>query len=205
VQILAGNTPTPDSISAGPPGQFFQAIAGTSMSSPHVAGAAILLAALHPTWTPSQIKSALMTSATPDVAKEDLSTPADPFDFGAGRIDVGAADGVFVTLDETAENYFALGSDPINAVHLNVPSINVPVLPGRVTTTRTMRNVTGRTQNINVGTSAPAGSSITVSPPHFNLEPGLSRSSSGQSSSRPDPASPSTCRCPSSAPRASSA
>ena len=39
VQILAGQTPTPDEPSpAAPPGEYFQAIAGTSMSSPHVAG-----------------------------------------------------------------------------------------------------------------------------------------------------------------------
>jgi hypothetical protein len=175
VQILAGDTPFPESTASGPPGEFFQALAGTSMSSPHVAGAAILIAALHPSSTPGQIKSALMTSGTTDVLKEDLTTPADPFDFGAGRINVGDADDVLVTLDETAANYAALGSDPINAVHLNVPSINAPVLPGRITTTRTVRNVTGTTQRFNVVTDAPADSSITVSPARFNLEPGLSR------------------------------
>ena len=40
VQILAGNTPVPDEVAGGPPGQYFQAIAGTSMSSPHIAGSA---------------------------------------------------------------------------------------------------------------------------------------------------------------------
>nr|MBA3799359.1 S8 family serine peptidase [Geodermatophilaceae bacterium] len=91
VQILAGHTPTPEDITLGPPGQLFQAIAGTSMSSPHVAGSAALLVALHPDWTPGQIKSALMTTATTAVVKEDTTTPADPFDFGAGRIDLTRA------------------------------------------------------------------------------------------------------------------
>ncbi len=40
VQVLAGMTPQPDQTTAdnGPPGNLFQAIAGTSMSSPHAAG-----------------------------------------------------------------------------------------------------------------------------------------------------------------------
>ena len=91
VQILAGHTPFRESVLGGPPGEHFQAIAGTSMSSPHVAGAAILLRAVHATWTPGQIKSALMTTAIQDVVKEDLTTPADPFDMGSGRIDIGTA------------------------------------------------------------------------------------------------------------------
>jgi subtilisin family serine protease len=70
LQILAAATPTPATDAGGPPGQMFQSIAGTSMSSPHVTGSGALLAALHPDWTPGQIKSALMTSATTDVRKQ---------------------------------------------------------------------------------------------------------------------------------------
>ncbi|HEY9377262.1 MAG TPA: S8 family serine peptidase, partial [Jiangellaceae bacterium] len=132
VQILAGHTPTPESILEGPPGQYFQAIAGTSMSSPHTAGAAILVRAVHPDWTPGQVKSALMTTALQDVVKEDLTTPADPFDFGSGRIDLTVAGSPALTFDETAADFFALGNDPLSAVHLNIPSINAPLLPGRL-------------------------------------------------------------------------
>ncbi len=172
VQILAGNTPTPDAIENGPAGEYFQAIAGTSMSAPHIAGSAALLKALHPTWTPGQIKSALMTTAKKSVVKEDTVTPADPFDYGSGRVDLTKAGTPGLTFDETAERMFALGNDPLSAVNLNLPSINIPVLPGRVVTTRTAKNVTNQTQTYKVTASAPAGSSISVSPSSFNLAPG---------------------------------
>ena len=56
-----------------------------------------------------------MTTAITDVVKEDRTTPADPFDMGAGRIDLGNVDGAPLTFDETAANYAALGNDPLNA------------------------------------------------------------------------------------------
>ena len=49
LHIMAGHTPTPESPAEGPPGNLYQVIAGTSMSSPHVAGSAALILALHPT------------------------------------------------------------------------------------------------------------------------------------------------------------
>ena len=172
VQILAGHTPVPESISEGPPGEQFQAIAGTSMSAPEVAGAAILVRAVHPFWTPGQVKSALMTSAKTTVVKENLTTPADPFDRGAGRIDVSAAIAAPLTFDESASNYFDIGNDPLFAIDLNLPSVNAPVMPGRVTTTRTAVNSSGRTQTYTVATTSPPNSLISVSPTSFTLAPG---------------------------------
>ncbi|MGC9665862.1 S8 family serine peptidase [Planosporangium sp. 12N6] len=44
-----------------------QSLSGTSMASPHVAGAAALVLALHPTFTPQQVRDSLVGNATPNV------------------------------------------------------------------------------------------------------------------------------------------
>ncbi|MGW3808494.1 S8 family serine peptidase, partial [Micromonospora sp. NPDC005113] len=176
VQILAGNTPiagNPET-GGGPGGELFQAIAGTSMASPHVAGAGILLRAAHPNWTPGQIRSALMTTAHTDLVKEDLVTPAGPLDIGAGRIDIGAANAAPITFNETMDKFLTLGNDPVSAAHLNIPSVNAPVMPGRLVTTRVATNVIDRRQQFDVTGHAGRDSTITVSPSRLALNPGES-------------------------------
>ncbi|HEU4398500.1 MAG TPA: S8 family serine peptidase [Actinomycetota bacterium] len=173
LQILAGNTPTPEAPGLGPPGNLFQAIAGTSMSSPHAAGSAALVAALHPTWTPGQIKSALETTAkTAGVTKEDGTTPADPFDVGGGRVDLTKAGDPGLTFNETALNYAAAFASPMDRIDLNTPSVNAPTMPGVISTARTARNVTNRILTYRISTQSPAGTSISVRPSVFVLGPG---------------------------------
>ncbi|HEX6352508.1 S8 family peptidase [Actinophytocola sp.] len=64
----------------------YTAASGTSMATPHVAGAAAILAGVHPDWGPELLKSTLMGSAEP---ADGLSA----FEQGAGRVDVAAAVG----------------------------------------------------------------------------------------------------------------
>ncbi|MEV0618137.1 S8 family serine peptidase [Nonomuraea sp. NPDC050404] len=56
---------------------------GTSMATPHVAGAAAILLQRHPGWTWQQVKDVLMSSAK--------ALPYAPFEQGTGRLDVAAA------------------------------------------------------------------------------------------------------------------
>jgi hypothetical protein len=143
VQILAAESgmpafpDDPDS-GAGPPGESFKAIGGTSMSSPHIAGSAALLKALHPDWTPGQIKSALMTTAKVEgVVKEDGVTPADPFDFGSGRVDLTNVSNAGLTISATAAEFLAHEHDLWNA---NYPSLYVPTMPGVISVQRTVHS-----------------------------------------------------------------
>jgi len=115
---------------------------GTSMSSPHVAGAATLLKAVHPAWTPQEIKSALMTTAiTAGVVKENGTTPSDAFDRGAGRIDVGRAARAGFVMNETGARFTAAnpatGGDP---TQLNLPSFQNLACVGTCSFPRTLRS-----------------------------------------------------------------
>lgn len=175
LHILAGTTPTPESELEGPPGNLYQVIAGTSMSSPHVAGAGALLFALHPDWTPGQVKSALETTATTKVTKPDRTTPADPFDFGGGRIDLTKAGDAALTLDESAANFLTSAADPLNRIDLNLPSVNAPVMPGVITAKRTLVNTTGKTLIFTASGTTVSGANITVLPPLFTIKPGKSQ------------------------------
>jgi subtilisin family serine protease len=74
---------------------------GTSMAAPHVAGAAVLLRQLYPSWSVHEIKSALMTTAKVDGLYNDYSQtdPAGAMDRGAGRIDLVAAGDPGIVVD----------------------------------------------------------------------------------------------------------
>ena len=64
VNILASWSPaSPDPTAmTQPPALNFNIESGTSMSCPHISGIVALLKAIHPTWSPAAIKSALVTT-----------------------------------------------------------------------------------------------------------------------------------------------
>jgi subtilisin family serine protease len=114
---------------------------GTSMAAPHGSGSAALLMALHPDWSPAEIKSAIATTANPELLKEDGLTPAIPFDMGSGRIDLAASAFAGIVLDETTENYIAAnpyeGGEPNS---LNQPSMVEYDCIGSCSWTRTLKS-----------------------------------------------------------------
>ncbi|MEZ0578822.1 S8 family serine peptidase [Nocardioides sp. MH1] len=64
---------------------MYQTLSGTSMATPHVAGAAAILKQEHPAWTGQQLKEHLMSSSL------GLDAGYSPYDVGTGRVDVAAA------------------------------------------------------------------------------------------------------------------
>jgi subtilisin family serine protease len=84
-QILSSTLPE----FAGAPFAVFD---GTSMSAPHVTGAVALLVQRHPSWTPQQIKSALMSTAGPAWGNTERTKEAPVTLEGAGLINVPRAD-----------------------------------------------------------------------------------------------------------------
>jgi subtilisin family serine protease len=172
VQILAGNTPTPTVVASGPPGQLYQAIAGTSMSAPHITGSAALVLALHPGLTPAEVKSALMMTANTNVVEADGSTPASPFDDGAGRVDLTGVIDPGLALNVTQAQMDAVLTDSIHRIDLNEPSVYDPALPGKVTTSRTFTNITSRAATYNVAATSTLAGGVTVSPSVIHVPPG---------------------------------
>ncbi|WP_413806307.1 S8 family serine peptidase [Streptomyces sp. OE57] len=75
-----------------PVDDLYTTASGTSMATPHVAGAAAIVAEAHPDWTGSQLKEALASTAK-------TSAKDGPFTQGDGRVDVprAATQGVFGT------------------------------------------------------------------------------------------------------------
>jgi subtilisin family serine protease len=82
---------------------FFQ---GTSMSTPHIAGSAAVLLALHPGWSPTQIKSALVNRA--DLVIKDAITglhDVGPRAQGAGRENLSVAADATTWMDPASASF----------------------------------------------------------------------------------------------------
>ncbi|TDE02430.1 S8 family serine peptidase [Jiangella asiatica] len=171
VNILAAGAGSSDEA------DHYLVLQGTSMSSPHAAGAGALLTALHPDWSPAEIRSALASTADDDsVLAEDGRTAATPMAMGSGRLDLEQAGRVGLVMDETHANFAAadpaIGGDPKT---LNLPAL---VSNGCVETcdwTRSVRNAADVEASYTAVIEAPPGMTVTVSPETFTLAPGATQ------------------------------
>lgn len=157
VLVAGGDLLKPDIIAPGvdvlaavaPPsnrGLKYDLYSGTSMSAPHIAGLAAFMLGERPNWSPMQIKSAMMTTAT-SVRKTNGGMSRDAFAQGAGQVKPRKFfdPGLFVTSNATqwrgwlADQGYSTGVPALDAKSLNVPSIADGSMTGPVTFPRSFR------------------------------------------------------------------
>ncbi|MEZ4832717.1 MAG: S8 family serine peptidase [Caldilineaceae bacterium] len=113
---------------------------GTSMATPHVAGAAALLRQLHPGWTVEEIKARLINLARYDLVTTRTYPPVrySAARTGAGRLALASADG---------SPLLFYNSDNSGAVSL---SFGAPEVPGKLTMLHNARltNTSSRPQRV---------------------------------------------------------
>ncbi|UYO96709.1 S8 family serine peptidase [Microbacterium sp. M28] len=132
----------------------FGILSGTSMAAPHIAGLGALYLSERPNAAPSEIKSAMMTTAS-NTVKGDGSENTDPFEQGAGQVEPtrffepgmlylnGPADwAAFLEGKQLAEFD---GIDPIDGSNLNLASISIGTLTSAQTVTRTVTSTAAGT------------------------------------------------------------
>lgn len=113
----------------------YRTMSGTSMATPHVAGAAAIVKERHPGWTAQQVKAALVSSAKSDI-------PGDVRETGGGRLDVKAAIDTTVTGAPAVQGgTFNWPQDSTDRTTVQVPYTNTGTKPVKLSLT--LQGVTG--------------------------------------------------------------
>ncbi|XP_066160327.1 subtilisin-like protease SBT3.6 isoform X4 [Oryza sativa Japonica Group] len=191
VNILAAWSPAA-AISSAIGSVNFKIDSGTSMSCPHISGVVALLKSMHPNWSPAAVKSALVTTANVHdaygfemVSEAAPYNDANPFDYGGGHVNPNRAAHPGLVYDMGVSDYMrflcsmgyntsAISSmtqqqttcqhTPKSQLNLNVPSITIPELRGKLTVSRTVTNVGPALSKYRARVEAPPGVDVTVSP-----------------------------------------
>jgi uncharacterized protein (TIGR03437 family) len=156
-------------------GQFsttrFAAADGTSFASPMTAGAAALVKQAHPTWTPAQIKSALVNTTNQGITTDDSGDLIDVQWIGAGKLDAGAAVATTVVASPVSLSWGVLAAAPSNVSkaltisNLGTASVTltVAVAPGAASSTANLSGNGGINPTVDKSSiTVPGGGSAVV-------------------------------------------
>ncbi|KAK4399884.1 Subtilisin-like protease SBT4.4 [Sesamum angolense] len=191
VEILAAYSPkeSPSNYHFDHRSVKYTIVSGTSMSCPHVAGAAAYVKSMHPNWSPSAIKSALMTTAKGKHTE---------FSYGAGHINPVKAANPGLVYEMIEEEYVKLlcykgystptirklfGNKRSNCSRLKhrkwtPKDLNYPAMASLVCRnesftvifSRTVTNVGGAISTYRANISAPSGLKVIVQPQELSLK-----------------------------------
>jgi hypothetical protein len=157
------------------PGPGADMISGTSMSSPHVAGSAALLRQAHPDWSPSAIKSALMTSAVQSVKLASGATDADRWGFGSGHLNPSGALATTLVYDVANSDYENYYNGLLPGRSLNLASLTRSSIVGVGQVTRKVTNLGPTAATYTASASLP-GFKVEVTPSSLTIAAGDSAS-----------------------------
>ncbi|HUS07651.1 MAG TPA: S8 family serine peptidase, partial [Bryobacteraceae bacterium] len=154
----------------------YTVVQGTSFAAPLVAGAAAMVKARNPSFTPGQLKSAVVNTASAQISEFDASgrpIPARVTSVGAGKLDAAAAVKTTVTV-EPATASFGIVSSTLPSVVLTLRNAaGTPVaLALRVTPRDTDRNATVTLSSSSLNLAAGQSMQITASLTGTKPQPG---------------------------------
>lgn len=164
VSVVSATSP------AGPSRLLWDVRSGTSIAAPYVAGVAAVLRAVHPSWTPSMAKSAMMTTATP------LAGSAGPLVRGAGQLEPSGALAPGLVYANDRRAWAALAAGRLDARNVNLPSIALGDLVGTTMIRRTVTNVGSTTKSYTAAVRGLPGIVASIAPHTITVAPGQSAS-----------------------------
>jgi subtilisin family serine protease len=172
--VMKPNIAAPGSsiLAAGSDGSNSYALmSGTSMASPHIAGAVALIKSARPDWSNAMIQSALETTADAE-AVTSMGQPATMVDRGAGRARLDYAVNAGLYLPISRQDFIDAnpneGGDP---GQLNLAGIYAGTCTQNCEFTRTVRAIRSSTWNV----TTEGDLDIQVSPSSFSLSAGASQ------------------------------
>jgi subtilisin family serine protease len=130
--------------------QRYNSLSGTSMATPHVAGAAALVIQAHPDWTPEQVKSALMNTAY------DIDVPLR--EQGAGRIHVPSAIDTSLLASEPSLSFGLVTTGQTRVETITIQNLGDQLATAQATDSTLLSGI-------------PSGI-VSVSPTTFKIDPG---------------------------------